>query len=250
MKAADRHVTAHRGLARLYPENTLAAVRGALDAGLRQVEVDVQLTADRVPVLYHDAALARVSGRPGDIRRLPWARARRLPAAEPGRFGRRYAAERVPSLAQLAQALAPDRRLRTLYVELKQESLRRFGRKAMLDACLRALAPLRGRVVLISFDLAVLQLARRATRRPVGLVLRGLGQLRQPAVRALAPEWVFVDARRLPRRGPLGPLFGGARTCAWEVPDPVQARGLLQRGLSSVETFRADTLIQELRLFR
>jgi len=51
------HLVAHRGWQRRYPENTLPAIKGALDAGARYIEVDVQLSADGVPVLFHDRTL-------------------------------------------------------------------------------------------------------------------------------------------------------------------------------------------------
>lgn len=242
-------VVAHRGLQRLYPENTLASVLGALDAGLSQVEVDVQLSADGVPVLHHDADLRRMNGLALDIRRLPWSRLRALAVPEAGRFGRYHRRERLASLEQLALALAGRRRF-TLFVELKEESLRAFGRERMLAAVADALAPIRRRCALISFDLEVLRLARRDTRFPVGLVLRRLDQLKSPALRALAPEWIFCDAAKLPRRGSLRSLFGGARACVYEVPQVERARALLGRGVFAVETFKADILLQELERFR
>jgi glycerophosphoryl diester phosphodiesterase len=250
MRTTPRHIVAHRGLARLFPENTLAAVQGALDAGLSQVEIDIQLSADGVPLLWHDAALARMSGRSGDVRELGWARLQRLSAHEPGRFGRRFVSQRPCSLEELALELAPQAGLKRLFVELKRESLQRFGREAVLAACAQALAPLRGRCVLISFDLPVLALARRATRFPIGLVLGSLRQWRSPAARALRCDWAFINERLLPRSGPLKPLFGRARSCAYELAEPLRARDLLRRGLHAVESFRADTLLQELALYR
>lgn len=244
------HLVAHRGLRRLYPENTRASVLGALRAGLSQVEIDVQLTADRVPVVLHDASVARISGRAGDLRRLRWAQARRLPAHEPGRFGRRYAAERLCSLEQLALDLAAEAGLRTLFVELKEESLQAFGREAMLEACAEALAPIHRRCVLISFDLPVLSLARSATRFAIGPVLRSLRQLKQPGFKALRSDWVFCDAELLPARGGLRRLFGRSRSAVYEVPDAERARALLARGISAIETFRSDCLLQELALHR
>lgn len=250
MKPSALNVVAHRGLQRLHPENTAASVLGALHAGLSQVEIDVQLSADGVPVVYHDAGLQRVSGRAGDLRRLPWARLRRTPAHEPGRFGRFHAHERICSLEQLAVALAAEPGLKTLFVELKEESLKPFGRARMLQACAEALRPIHRRCVLISFDLPVLALARRDTRFAVGPVLRSLAQLRSTALRALRPDWVFCDARLLPGQGPLRPLFGRARSAVYEVPEAPRARDLLKRGIHAIETFRSDSLLQELRAFR
>ena len=60
---------AHRGLfdpKANIPENSLAAFRRAVDAGYG-IELDVQLTADGVPVVFHDGTLARmVRGKCGE----------------------------------------------------------------------------------------------------------------------------------------------------------------------------------------
>ncbi len=241
-------VVAHRGLARLFPENTCASVRAALDAGLRYVEIDVQLTSDGVPVLQHDADLMRMSGRPGDVRRLPYRRIRDLPQAEPGRFGARFRRERLATLASLSRVLSQKRPF-TLFVEIKEESLEVFGRERVLGAVAAAVAPIRRRCALISFDLGVLRLARERTSFSVGPVLRSLGQWERQA-RNLRSEWVFCDRRLLPKEGALAGLFGSARLVVYEVPETEKARDLLRRGAFAVETFRCDSLAQELALFR
>ncbi|WP_234339517.1 glycerophosphodiester phosphodiesterase [Streptomyces rimosus] len=55
-------VIGHRGAPYEARENTLASLRAALEAGADAVEIDVRLTADRVPVLLHDATLERLWG--------------------------------------------------------------------------------------------------------------------------------------------------------------------------------------------
>lgn len=50
-------VIGHRGAAGLRPENTLAAFSKALEIGVDVVELDVHLSADGVPVVYHDFTL-------------------------------------------------------------------------------------------------------------------------------------------------------------------------------------------------
>jgi len=53
---------AHRGLhCDKIPENSLAAFQAAIDAGY-PIEIDVQLTKDKVPVVYHDDTLNRLTG--------------------------------------------------------------------------------------------------------------------------------------------------------------------------------------------
>ncbi|MGN0506235.1 MAG: glycerophosphodiester phosphodiesterase family protein [Lachnospiraceae bacterium] len=61
---------AHRGLhdnEGAAPENSMAAFRKAVDAGYG-IELDVQLTKDRLPVVFHDETLKRVCGAEGNVR--------------------------------------------------------------------------------------------------------------------------------------------------------------------------------------
>ena len=65
-----RHHYAHRGLhdnASSAPENSMEAFRRAVDDGYG-IELDVQLTRDRVPVVFHDETLDRVCGVCGKVR--------------------------------------------------------------------------------------------------------------------------------------------------------------------------------------
>lgn len=65
-----QHHYAHRGLhdnASSAPENSMEAFRRAVDDGYG-IELDVQLTRDRVPVVFHDETLDRVCGVCGKVR--------------------------------------------------------------------------------------------------------------------------------------------------------------------------------------
>ncbi|XID91940.1 glycerophosphoryl diester phosphodiesterase membrane domain-containing protein [Paenibacillaceae bacterium WGS1546] len=55
-------ISAHRGVADDAPENSLPAIRDAIELGVQSVELDVQLTSDGVAVLHHDYDLRRMAG--------------------------------------------------------------------------------------------------------------------------------------------------------------------------------------------
>lgn len=64
------HDYAHRGLhdnAGEAPENSMAAFCKAVESGYG-IELDVQLTKDRIPVIFHDETLKRVCKAPGKVR--------------------------------------------------------------------------------------------------------------------------------------------------------------------------------------
>ena len=68
-------VCAHRGARSLAPENTMPALRKALECGAHFWETDVQTTADGVLVLLHDDTLKKttdVADRVAFKERAPW----------------------------------------------------------------------------------------------------------------------------------------------------------------------------------
>jgi glycerophosphoryl diester phosphodiesterase len=66
----------HRGARGLRPENTLPSFEAALDAGVCSIETDVHLTAEQIPILFHDHALSERFCRllPGGTGPVPSAR--------------------------------------------------------------------------------------------------------------------------------------------------------------------------------
>lgn len=231
-------LVAHRGYAAHWPENTLPALEGAAAAGARWVEVDVQLCADGVPVVLHDADLERVAGRGISVFGITAAALAAIPVGEPARFGARFADTRAPTLREFASWLAghPDV---SAFVELKTESIERFGCNAMVEACMAAMAPVRGRWAPISFDYEVLALAGDAGADALGWVVRGHDATIEARARQLPARWLFCNHERLPP-GPLPP--GPWDWVIYEVDDAALARSLAGRGARWLETMAIGEL--------
>ncbi len=47
-------IAAHRGSSGIITENTLAAFANAANSGVNLIELDIQITADNIPIVYHD----------------------------------------------------------------------------------------------------------------------------------------------------------------------------------------------------
>ena len=63
-KPEPSNLVAHRGYQAKYPENTALSLNKAIAAGALFIELDVQFSADQLPIIYHDTDLQRVSGLP------------------------------------------------------------------------------------------------------------------------------------------------------------------------------------------
>lgn len=226
---------AHRGWPSRYPENSTEGVRAALEAGARMVEFDVQLTADGVPVVIHDAKLDRTAGRDGSVLDLLVAALPGVDVSEAARFGDRYRDTPLPTLDEML-ALIDEYPDAVAFIELKQESMHRFGGDAVVDAVMPRVGRHRRRVV-ISYDAGMIARARTAGAMRIGWVTDSLGHGRERAARELMPEFVFCASRRVPARG--DPFWTGSwRWVVYDVNEPELARQLLDRGADIIETDR------------
>lgn len=89
-------IIAHRGASADFPENTLAAFAAAAALSVDAMELDVQLSADGVPMVYHDRTLRKL-GRPR--RRVAGYPLRELKSLDAGRwFAPRFAGEPLATL--------------------------------------------------------------------------------------------------------------------------------------------------------
>jgi glycerophosphoryl diester phosphodiesterase len=236
-------LVAHRGYALHYPENTIVGIEAAIRAGARYVEVDVQLSRDQVPVLFHDPDLRRVCNADGAVSEHNFEELRRLRASEYGRFGYRYAQVRIATLAELAELLERHPEV-TAFVELKRESLARFGALTVLSRVRRELEAVRRRCVIISYDLEALTAARRDWA--LGAVIDRWRERRRTIMQVLRPEYLFCNVRGLPWFGRL--RFGEARLAVFEVADPALALKLARRGVHLIETFAVGEMRAALEL--
>jgi glycerophosphoryl diester phosphodiesterase len=153
-------VVGHRGVPALHQENTLAGFRRAVELGIPAVELDVQLTKDRKPVVIHDGHLGRLCGVRKHVWDLTWdevskLRIRRyLPMGVDVHGARTIAQyereERIPLLAEVLAEVAGkvsiniELKLNTLY--WWQTEISRITAQVISDA------KAENHVILTSFD--------------------------------------------------------------------------------------------------
>ncbi len=101
--AQNTLVTAHRGASGHAPENTLAAVKKALEIGVDRMEVDVQQSSDGVVVLMHDKTLERTTNKKGKVGEFTWEELQKVKAN--GGFESEFPEETIPTLESIFELL-------------------------------------------------------------------------------------------------------------------------------------------------
>ena len=238
------NVVAHRGYALHHPENTLPALAAAVEAGARWIEFDVQLTADGIPVLIHDADLRRTGGVEAEVASLTWAELRRHPVNETARLGDRYTDVTIPTLTE-AMALLERTPGVTALVELKRASLNRHGHQEVVDRVMRVLTGRSLRWVVISFSRQAVELARVAGASEIGWVIEHYTEETRRDAGALDPEFLLANVTGLPQDEEL--LWPGRwQWIVYDVARGADARRYLRRGASLIETMAVGELLDEL----
>jgi glycerophosphoryl diester phosphodiesterase len=244
-------VFAHRGGAKLAPENTLAAFDNALAHGADGLEIDVHLAADGVPVVIHDATLDRTTDRTGPVGALTAAALAEVDAGY--RFGPdagypfRNRACGIPTLDAVLSRYPTAR----LIVEIKDSTPQAGRAVAVLVQARTAI----DRVCVGSFHPAVVEAVRSADPAIVT-------SASQPEVKSTLRRswlrWPFGRARRyaafqVPERSGryrvVSPAFvrqvhrEGQVIQVWVVDDPKDATRLLDWGVDGLITDRPDVLV-------
>jgi glycerophosphoryl diester phosphodiesterase len=216
-------VISHAACAGHAPENTLAGIQAALGLGADAIEVDVQATADGVPVLLHDLTLDRTTSGSGDLAAHTL---QQLQALDAG------GGQTVPTFAA---ALELTRGNALLVAEIKRPGCEQALAGAVRDA--GALAD----VMVWSFLPPVLTATRQAEPRLPGALLISHQSIDNwPAMRQVAIE-TGLQAVSVFHSGIDEPLItdarrGGLAVYAWTADDPTDIQRLIDLAVDGIVT--------------
>lgn len=221
-------VLGHRGARREAPENTLAAFRLAVEHGAAGVELDVRFDADGEIVVLHDRTLERVTGG-RDARDVETLSSTEREAI------RLEGGERIPTLRETLEWAIEGGYL--VNVELKRDVSKRRALVWRVAALLRSMPAARERVLLSSFDPAMVRgLAWLLADVPVAWLVHAKQRLLKNApgfsrlgAAGVNPELSIATRRRIQRF-----RRAGALVSVWTVNDPDDARRLAHDGVDVV----------------
>jgi glycerophosphoryl diester phosphodiesterase len=222
-------IIAHRGASAEAPENTLAAFRRAIALRADGIELDVQITRDGVPIVFHDSSLLRLTENRGRVTAKTWPELQKLRVLA--------SSEGIP---RLIDVLALTRRKIVVQVELKEGAT-----VAPVVAAIKK-AKASAWVILASFETKLIRdAAKLAPSIPRMLISEGR---RSPAT--LVRQLKACDARglsvnhRAVRRADYAPYFQsrGFVVWCWTVNDADTARRLTGWGIDGLLGDNPDLL--------
>ena len=225
-------VIGHRGACAHAPENTVASFLRAARLGCRMVEFDVRLSADGVPVVFHDDTLERCTDGRGWVGRHTLAALQRLDAGD---------GQPVPTLAQVLECCAAH----GLAVNMEIKPDRGVGVATAAAALAVAGGLWHGPPPLVSsFDADALAAARDlAPRWPRALLVERVPADWLERVRRLECSAVAAHHRGLSAAVVTQLVGAGLPGLAYTVNRPGRARRLWRRGVTSVFCDAPDRLL-------
>ncbi|WP_120512244.1 glycerophosphodiester phosphodiesterase family protein [Photobacterium salinisoli] len=113
-------ISGHRGAAALAPENTLAGLQEAAKHQIQWVEMDTQICADFIPVIFHDKKVNRCTNGRGYVRELNLAELKALDAGS--WFSTNFANERILTLDEALNACRAHQLKLNLEIKVHDEA--------------------------------------------------------------------------------------------------------------------------------
>lgn len=229
---------AHRGASYLAPENTLAAIRLALEIGVDFVEVDLHLSKDREVVVIHDDTLERTTDGHGHVHELTLSDLKLLDAGSwfnrkfPERANPRYAGERIPTFQEVLDLIkeSPAR----LYAEIKNGPFYPEGFEEKVVSIIES-NRMAERVTVVSFDHVAVKRVKELSRaietgiifaaRPVDPAL----DARAAQASIVIPNWAYATADLIEAAHK-----AGLKVSVWTIDELDRALELIERGADAL----------------
>lgn len=156
MMSGETLVFGHRGAMAYAPMNTLASFQLAQQQGAHGIELDVQLSADGIPVIIHDHSVDATTDGAGMVSDKTLTALKDLDAG--AWFAPKFVGERIPTLDEVIERFAGDL---LINIEIKSARDQSNGIEAAVSRCIRHHQVL-NRVIVSSFNPLVLQRVRKS----------------------------------------------------------------------------------------
>lgn len=97
------HIIGHRGAAGYAPENTIQSIHTAADMDIEWVSLDVKITKDEVPIIFHDNTLERTTNGTGLVAEATYKEIKELDCGS--WYGDSFIGVQIPTLEEVVDVL-------------------------------------------------------------------------------------------------------------------------------------------------
>lgn len=243
---------AHRGYSSKYPENTLASIEAALDAGAQFIEFDIQMIADDEFILMHDANLQRSSGVKKSVFSLTSGTVRNFQADFYSVFSGQFNGIKIPMLDHAISLLKQFPEV-TVLIEVKIDSLEEYGTEHVMKQLLPQLKDIKDRCYIISFSYEAIEYVKENSDYKTGFVLHKYNDSHLQQAQSLKPDLLICNYRKLPELDetghlPPGTLWPGSWQWALYLIDNAHlALAYGNNGINFIETDHIAPLLEHSR---
>jgi glycerophosphoryl diester phosphodiesterase len=217
-------IIAHRGFSACYPENTLVAIRAALELGVDFVEIDVHETRDGELIVFHDYRLKRLCGVRGRVRNKTLAEITRL----------------NPQIPTLRQVLHACRGKARVLIEIKRADPRKV-------AALIAESRMQREVIVFSLSLPRLKAFAEAAPHVArfGLIARNLKSHVSRLKSTVSVRGLGLSRRLVRSRAVVGRIHHkGWKLFVWTVNRESEMEKLARWGVDGLITNHPDRALE------
>ena len=227
-------LVAHRGDNTHFPENSFAGFEAALKAGALYLELDVQMSAEGSLLVFHDTHFKRVGHRDLSIFDISDKQIKKLSMHEPKRFGDKYLPTYVSRLDDILTLLKQYPKAHA-FVEIKRESVARWGLVQFVDKILEKLKGCESQTSIISFSSSAIKYTQQNSKLRTGFVFYQYNEGTQNIATILQPNFLICAYAIFPEKKQL--WKGGWEWMVYSINDVLIMQEALKRDeISLVET--------------
>ncbi len=212
----------------------MGAFRKALELGCDGVELDVRMTADQEIVVFHDRYTQRMTGIPGNIRKMTYQEVQHLWLNQEN-----FPPEKIPTLQQVLETFGQHMKI---IIDIKKEFFARY--------------PIEHRVVEIVTNTGTQENVIFSSFNPFVLknILKLDGHLKVGFIFSYRSSMFLLNGQHVgslhPRFKLLNPAYfqhlkqGKECVYAWTVDEPTEMRRLVNMGVDGIITNRPEILLK------
>lgn len=219
-------IIAHRAGAAMSPENTVSAVKKAIEVGAQWSEIDVQFTSDKAIVVIHDTDLRRLAGVNWQVKSRTL---RELQGLDVGSwFSPQFKGEKIPTLDEFLDA-AKDRMHVLIELKVSGADEGRELARAVVQLLRRRGEIDRHRICSLSYE-SVVEAKKAAPEMTVGYIAaQSIGRMDE-----MTADFFMLSVELSTQRFIARAKAVGKNVYAWTIKDPDLVLPLIDRGVAAI----------------